>query len=294
MVRSSSASGFTGFVNPQGLPTVAYFQYGLDSAYSAAADVSYTDSTPQQQIGSAFSPQAVTASVSGLVPNALYHVRLVASNSAGTTYGPDQTFKTQQDPAPASPALGKTFDVAGVQGLVLIEINGKLVPLTEVRQIPVGSVIDALHGSLNLTAALGKKGKTENGTFGGAVFKLTQLTGGPTKGLTILSLLEGAFPGAPSFSSCKAKAADSSSPTASAAALSSKVLQTLHASAHGHFRTRGRFAAATVRGTKWTTTDRCDGTLVSVQLHTVTVTDFVRRITVLVHQGHSYLAKARP
>ncbi len=36
----------------------------------------------------------MTASVSGLVPNALYHVRLVATNSAGTTFGPDVTFTT--------------------------------------------------------------------------------------------------------------------------------------------------------------------------------------------------------
>ena len=37
----------------------------------------------------------VSASVSRLVPNALYHVRLVATNSAGTTFGPDATFTTQ-------------------------------------------------------------------------------------------------------------------------------------------------------------------------------------------------------
>ena len=42
----------------------------------------------------------VSASVSGLVPNALYHVRLVATNSAGTTFGPDITFTTRKSPAP--------------------------------------------------------------------------------------------------------------------------------------------------------------------------------------------------
>jgi len=29
----------------------------------------------------------------------------------------------------------------------------------------------------------------------------------------------------------------------------------------GRFRTRGRYSSATVRGTDWTVTDRCDGTL---------------------------------
>ena len=36
----------------------------------------------------------------GLVPNALYHVRLVASNSAGVSFAADQAFMTAKDPAP--------------------------------------------------------------------------------------------------------------------------------------------------------------------------------------------------
>ncbi|MGZ4331685.1 MAG: hypothetical protein ACXVXL_27240, partial [Solirubrobacteraceae bacterium] len=44
----------------------------------------------------------------------------------------------------------------------------------------------------------------------------------------------------------------------------------LHASGHGKFRTKGRYAAATVRGTIWTTADRCDGTLVHAIKDTVT------------------------
>ena len=43
--------------------------------------------------------------------------------------------------------------------------------------------------------------------------------------------------------------------------VSSRVVRLLQASAHGHFRTTGRYSAATVRGTKWQTIDRCDGTL---------------------------------
>jgi hypothetical protein len=68
-------------------------------------------------------------------------------------------------------------------------------------------------------------------------------------------------------------------------------LQTLRARASGRFRTRGRYAAGTVRGTAWTTTDRCDGTLIAVQLHSVFVQDLVKHITKLISKGHSYLAK---
>jgi hypothetical protein len=67
----------------------------------------------------------------------------------------------------------------------------------------------------------------------------------------------------------------------------------LHATAKGRFRTRGRYAAATVRGTIWDTADRCDGTLVRVRRGVVSVTDLVRHTTVTVRAGHSYLAKPR-
>ena len=84
-----TAAGFSASVVPGGLPTTASFQYGLDPKYTGGGPVVYTNSTAAQPIGSDYSSHPVSASVSGLVPNALYHVRLVATNSAGTTFGPD-------------------------------------------------------------------------------------------------------------------------------------------------------------------------------------------------------------
>ncbi len=182
--------------------------------------------------------------------------------------------------------LGHSEDVQPVSGKVFIKTpSGQFIPLTGAAQIPTGTQIDALHGSLQLTAAVGK-GKTEHGIFGGAIFKLTQAR----TGLTNLSLLEGLFKGAPSYALCKAhkKAAD-----ATAAALSSKTLQLLHASAHGKFTTSGRYSSATVRGTKWTIADRCDGTLTHDLTDSVVVKDFVRHRTIILHAGQSYLAAAR-
>ena len=46
-----------------------------------------------------FADHFVTGSALGLVPNALYHFRLVATNGNGTTFGPDQTFTTGTDGA---------------------------------------------------------------------------------------------------------------------------------------------------------------------------------------------------
>ncbi|MGN6869636.1 MAG: beta strand repeat-containing protein [Solirubrobacteraceae bacterium] len=279
-----TSAGFSGSVTPNGLLTQAHFEYGLDPRYSGGGPIVYDHSTPDQPVGSDFSNHGVgPVAISGLLPNALYHVRLVASNSAGTTFGPDATFTTAAAPAPSPPAVGKTVNVTPVSGFVLIKINGKFVPLTGAEQIPSGSQIDARHGSLELITATGQKGKTQHGVFGGAIFKLTQAH----NGLATLKLVEGAFKGAPSFALCRAhKAAD-------ATIASSKTLQLLKASAHGKFRTSGRYSAATVRGTKWTVADRCDGTLTRVITDSVAVTDFVHHKTIILHAGQSYLARPR-
>ena len=304
-VHGSSAAALEGSVNPQGLPTTAHYEYGLDSKFRAAGPV-YDQSTPSTSVGSDFTSHTVTASLSGLVPNALYHVRLVATNSAGTTFGPDATFSTTADPPPPPPKLGGSFNAQPVNGVVLVEINGKFIPLTEVRQIPNGAIINALHGTLVLITATNGNGpanisqaarskhkkskakvRTQKGTFGGAVFKVTQ----DHSGLATLSLVEGAsFPGAPTFASCTTH-----SGKATVAALSKKTLQLLHGSDnHGKFRTKGRYAAATVRGTVWSIADRCDGTLTHVARGTVVVSDLVRHKTITVRAGQSYLALARP
>jgi len=72
-----------------------------------------------------------------------------------------------------------------------------------------------------------------------------------------------------------------------------KKVRRLWGDGHGRFRTKGRSGAATVRGTKWLTEDRCDGTLVRVARGVVSVRDFVRKKTVTVKKGHQYLARAK-
>ena len=72
-----------------------------------------------------------------------------------------------------------------------------------------------------------------------------------------------------------------------------KTIRKLSGNAKGKFRTKGKHSSATVRGTKWTVTDRCDGTLTKVKRGKVTVRDFRRRRNVVVKAGKSYLARAR-
>ncbi len=206
------------------------------------------------------------------------------------------------------PVLGKAVNVKPVSGHVFIKLPGGkaadrvagatlskgqgFIPLTEARQLPAGTQVDGRQGTLQLTSATGQHGKTQTGTFGGAIFGIAQDGTGVNKGLTTLALLEGAFPGAPTYATCKAhNAADGR--RAQAAGPSGNVLQTLHGSDnHGHFRTRGRYSSATVRGTIWTVSDRCDGTLTHVQRGTVIVTVPATRKTITLHAGQSYLARA--
>ena len=296
---TDSAAGFSGSVNPEGLPTTVYFQYGLDKRYSqlGASGPSYTAQTASQQVGSDFAEHIIgPLSVSGLVPNALYHVRLVATNSAGTTYGQDVIFTTALAPMPSAPTMGQTFNIAPVSGLVQIYSHGKLVPLTQLEQITPGVAVDTLHGTLKLTISVGvgspardaaaHKPKTQTGQFGGAVFKLHQAG----SGLTTVMMVESAFKGAPAQSICNAPG---TAGDAHAAKLNTKAIQLLHASAHGKFATSGRYSAATVRGTVWEMVARCDGTLVRDIKDVVEVTDFIRHKKILLHAGQSYLAPGR-
>jgi hypothetical protein len=212
-----------------------------------------------------------------------YRCEVIATNAAGST---TQTSAPTNVPVPP-PLLGRKVNAKPVSGKVFVLVGGRLVPLTAATQIQSGTVVDALHGTISLTSATGKGKKTQTGRFGGAVFKVTQAKAGASKGLTTLTLVNNAFKGAPSYATCKAHNALD----ASAAATSGRTLQLLRASAHGKFRTRGRYSAATVLGTIWSIADRCDGTLTRDVTHSVLVNDFVRHRTIVLHAGQSYLAR---
>lgn len=311
-VGGTTVAGLSGSVDPNGLATSAHFEFGLDPRYSGSTGpVVYDQSTPVQQVGSDFTTHAVSAALSGLLPNALYHVRLVASNSDGTTFGSDQTFTTKSDPPPRAPVLGHSVDIAPASGIVFINLphgssvmadsltssapvvgNGFL-PLTEPRPVPLGSKIDARLGTIKLAAApakpsgkhghpqSGRHANAQTGKFSGGIFAIHQSRKGAGAGQATLSLLAGAFHGAPSFSRCARSAP------------STKVVQTLLSQVtNGKFRIRGRYSTATARKANWVTTDRCDGTQTRVKKGTVDVFDFHRGKTVVVHAGSKYLARA--
>ena len=186
------------------------------------------------------------------------------------------------------PRFGHTLDIGLVSGTVIVTPPDKQ-PFklgVDDRNIPIGSLLDTTRGRIDLRAApfpgstrTARTAKVEDAEFYKGKFTVRQRAG---TGVTQI-LLTGGNP-----SVCSASA----NPPAQRRALPHRVLRLLGASGSGKFQTRGRYAAATVRGTVWTTTDYCDGTLVSVQRDVVSVRDLVRNTTVTVTAGHRYFARA--
>lgn len=92
---SVNSAILNGSVNANYLTTNASFEYGTSTLYG------YTISTLQNPI-SGNASTTVTANLTGLAEGTIYHVRLIATNSLGTTYGSDKFFKTLGESPEAS------------------------------------------------------------------------------------------------------------------------------------------------------------------------------------------------
>ena len=195
---------------------------------------------------------------------------------AGTAPGPPP-------PVPA-PVLGHSFNVTRAGGAVFIEPPGKhtFTPLTQALQLPLGSIIDATHGTVSITTAI-PGGGTQTGQFFAGKFVLSQTRdGGVTATLT-----------GGDFSVCPTARERKHLAHASAEHASGKhVVRKLWANAHGKFSTKGNYAAGAVQGTEWLTEDLCEGTLIRVTRDRVAVTNLVNHRHLTVKAGRRYLAKA--
>jgi hypothetical protein len=190
------------------------------------------------------------------------------------------------------PVPGKTVAVGLESGTVFItSASGKRTRLTGGATIAVGSRIDTRKGRIEMTsAAIGTGTRTQTAQFYQGTFTVRQSVPKASRAAALTTDLT--LTGETPRSQC------ASARGASAAAVSKKkdphaVLGKLWGNGKGKFRTNGKYSSATVRGTIWLTTDRCDGTLTTVKRGTVSVRDLRRHKTVTVKAGHSYLARAR-
>jgi len=99
---TETTASLNGTVNANNSPATVTFEYGLTTAYGNTVNA-----TPGTVTGNSNTP--VTANITGLTQNTLYHYRCVAVNSAGTTNGNDMTFTTLCIlPGAAGPITGPT------------------------------------------------------------------------------------------------------------------------------------------------------------------------------------------
>lgn len=193
----------------------------------------------------------------------------------GGNRGSTSIFATPIGPSAAVPTTAKFVEADVVTGTVLIETPGakQFKQLKAGDVIPVGSLVDATNGRVRVTIAL-PNGALQFADFFQGIFQVTQAKSGAAT-----MVLAGG-----SFAACRGRGA-------AVHAAKAKVIRQLWGDGKGKFATKGRFAAATIRGTTWDTVDRCDGTLIKVKSGSVLVTDFKAHKKVVVKAGHSYLAK---
>lgn len=166
------------------------------------------------------------------------------------------------DAAPAPvPERGVAVVLEPASGRVYVRPDGvrRYRRLRTAERLPVGTTVDAQDGAVELTVARDDDGGTSRATFSDGKFTVTQPADGDP--VTTLKLT------GPSLR-------DTCGPATSAARKRKKRVRRLWGDGHGSFRTAGHYSAATVRGTRWLTEDRCDGTLTRVVRGTVEVEDF--------------------
>ena len=254
--------------------TTYRFQYGPSAAVAVT--------TAAGTIPAGSEKTSISTPVSGLTPSTTYYFRAVASNSAGTTYGPTTSFKTLKSPAgpkDGQPERGHTVAAETMTGTVLVREQGstEFHALSDTEEMPVGTTFDTSNGTVMLEAA-GPGGDTYKGSFHGGTFRVHQSQGG--KGVTRIALRGG------NFSAC-----GSSRKGRATASSAHPVLRKLWGKDHGgRFKTSSRGSVATVRGTEWLTVDHCDGTLTRVTKGKVLVRERGTGRSKLLHKGESFFA----
>jgi uncharacterized repeat protein (TIGR03803 family) len=134
-------------VNPGGRATSVYFQYGQGVDYTQPG-VTFESATAAVQIGSGITPVPASAVLDRLIPNTMYHYRVVAKSSTGTTISPGFNFETNN----AGPILVANPDMVTATGPGAITIN-VLANDTTLSGTPAGAfeLTQPLHGQVVLT-----------------------------------------------------------------------------------------------------------------------------------------------
>ncbi|MGA8892289.1 MAG: Ig-like domain-containing protein, partial [Anaeromyxobacteraceae bacterium] len=107
-----------GTVNPDGLATHAWFEYGADPGLLEFA------STAHQDVGNGLADRPVSTRLSGLSPGTTYYFRVCAENDAGLSGGRISSFTTASSGSP--PAVTTVAATSG--GATGATLNGSVIP----------------------------------------------------------------------------------------------------------------------------------------------------------------------
>ena len=183
-----------------------------------------------------------------------------------------------------SPRFGSTFNLFPVSGKVSYRLPHHVgyQPLVTLTSVPARTEINATHGTAGLIGAKNPNNTRQTGKFTGTRFVVTyHLPTGTKHGRKTL-LITRLRLSAPL--SCARR-------HVAAATKQGQDTRSLWGDGHGNFETHGRYAAATVRGTHWHTTDTCTATTIYVRRGLVDVYDYLRHRHVFLTTGHKYTAR---
>lgn len=149
---TTTGAMLNGTVSSNGVSTTVTFNYGLTTGYGSSITAT------QSPLTAGASGTAVSAAVSGLACNTLYHFQAIGMNSAGTTNGGDLTFTTLAcsvvvasfnvvEPA-ADAVSGKIFTKIAGQSLALdiVALNASNAISTDFTGAVAVEVVDNTSG----------------------------------------------------------------------------------------------------------------------------------------------------
>jgi len=165
--------------------------------------------------------------------------------------------------------------VPGKDAPIITGPDGKPIPGDQANNLPPGSTVDVSgNKAIDLTDPAGNEMVFYGQTDGVPSSFIYQ---GIKNGIVQLQLTGGTFNSSRKFS------------VLGTHAKTKKPTRRLWGSGKGKFTTKGKYAAATVRGTQWLIADYADHTLVTVKRGLVAVQNFATKKTTLVPAGKSII-----
>jgi hypothetical protein len=133
-------------IDPEGLETTAYFQYGTASCSANPSSCTDVPAPPGAGIGSGHTSTTVTAMLQNLQPGTVYYYRVLATNSLGSSEGTSHSFTTF---IAAKVVTDGPLPTVGAPGLHDHRVYEQVTPVDKNER----GLLDAFNGPLDLTQA---------------------------------------------------------------------------------------------------------------------------------------------